>query len=137
DEDFDGSYESLLSLAATLGDVRPRRVPENVIESLPNAAYSQWATEDADKRCPICLDDYADDDPVLRLPDCGHWLHKGCLEQWLRTARTCPVCRSNVRSRGATPQPPPQPSTSALPDDPDGDDSSSSGSLTPPWRRRR
>jgi hypothetical protein len=51
----------------------------------------------------------------MRLSDCPHWLHKGCLQvrarsphvildtqltpeqQWLRGATTCPVCRQRVR----------------------------------------
>ena len=57
DEDFDTSYESLLSLAATLGDVKPRCTSESVIASLPTGLYRDWATPDSDARCPICLDD--------------------------------------------------------------------------------
>lgn len=41
DEDFDTSYESLLSLAATLGDAHPRFTPDDVIASLPTAPYSE------------------------------------------------------------------------------------------------
>ncbi|KAI0056350.1 hypothetical protein BV25DRAFT_1785487, partial [Artomyces pyxidatus] len=80
DEDFDTSYEGLLSLAATLGDVRPRHTPEHVIASLTAGVYKDWATADSDQRCPICLDDYKEVDPVLKLTDCSHWLHKACLE---------------------------------------------------------
>ncbi|EIM79681.1 uncharacterized protein STEHIDRAFT_69149, partial [Stereum hirsutum FP-91666 SS1] len=79
DEDFDTSYESLLSLAATLGDVQPRCTPDNVISSLPTAPYQQWATSDSDQRCPICLDDYQPEDQCSKLEGCSHWLHKDCL----------------------------------------------------------
>jgi hypothetical protein len=64
----------------------------------------------------------------MRLFDCPHWLHKGCLQvrawspdvilelnpeqQWLRGATTCPVCRQRVncpqsgrRDRGARAEP--------------------------------
>ncbi|KAI0047886.1 hypothetical protein FA95DRAFT_1491901, partial [Auriscalpium vulgare] len=80
DEDFDSSYDSLLSLAATLGDVRPRSTPDSVVAALPSGVYKDWANSDSDQRCPICLDDYQESDPVLKLSDCSHWLHKGCLE---------------------------------------------------------
>jgi hypothetical protein len=69
----------------------------------------------------------------MRLSDCPHWLHKGCLQvsphgfcnvsralqltskqQWLRGATTCPVCRQRVlcpqptrRERGARADPQP------------------------------
>jgi hypothetical protein len=96
DEDFDQSYEGLMSLAASLGDVKPRATPDHVIAGLKTGFYKDWASEDCDKRCPICLDDYKALDPVLKLNDCSHWLHKTCLEQWLKGATTCPVCRKTV-----------------------------------------
>jgi hypothetical protein len=96
DEDFDSSYESLISLSAALGEVKPRATPEHIIASLDTGFYKDWVRADSDKRCPICLDDYKPLDPVLRLSDCSHWLHKECLEQWLRGAKTCPVCRKDV-----------------------------------------
>ncbi|KAL4257547.1 RING-type E3 ubiquitin transferase, partial [Pleurotus pulmonarius] len=98
DEDFDTSYEGLLSLAATLGDAKPKSTPEHIIAGLPTGIYKDWATPDSDHRCPICLDDYEPSDPVLKLPACNHWLHKACLEQWLRGANTCPVCRNTVKT---------------------------------------
>ncbi|KIM86611.1 hypothetical protein PILCRDRAFT_49851, partial [Piloderma croceum F 1598] len=76
DEDFDSSYESLLSLASTLGEARPKATPNHVIAALPTGFYKDWQTADSDQRCPICLDDYKPLDPVLRLPECSHWLHK-------------------------------------------------------------
>ena len=149
DEDFDTSYESLLSLAATIGEVRPRHTPDSVINSLPTGTFKEWRNAESDQRCPICLDDvsiqgllrifrrfnltglqYQEDDAVMRLFDCPHWLHKGCLQvrpcprhviletqtdpeqQWLRGATTCPVCRQRVsctqptrRDRGARADP--------------------------------
>ena len=101
DEDFDTSYESLLSLAATLGEVKPRSVPEKVLKALPTAQYRDWMSVDSDERCSICLDDvrvsegsewvgtlivlflfgqYMLNDPVMKLPDCTHWLHRDCLK---------------------------------------------------------
>lgn len=57
DEDFDASYENLISLATALGDAKPRATPESVIAGLESSLYKNWATHDSDRRCPICLDD--------------------------------------------------------------------------------
>jgi hypothetical protein len=57
DEDFDESYESLISLAQTLGEAKPRATPESVIAALETGKYKDWRTPDSDQRCPICLDD--------------------------------------------------------------------------------
>ncbi|KAF8880670.1 hypothetical protein BD779DRAFT_1548379 [Infundibulicybe gibba] len=103
DEDFDASYENLISIAAALGDAKPRATPDEVIARMDKGTFSQWTTPDSDQRCPICLDDYQPADPLLRLPDCSHWLHQECLEQWLKGASTCPVCRKSVKGSPKSP----------------------------------
>ncbi|KAG6334530.1 hypothetical protein ID866_4564 [Astraeus odoratus] len=80
DELFDSSYEALLSLSSVIGEARSRATPEEVIASLENATYREWAREDSETRCPICLDDYEPSDIVAKLLECPHWLHKHCLE---------------------------------------------------------
>jgi len=103
DSELDTSYEGLLNLAELLGEARPRGVSEEDIASLPSGVYVDWATPgETDERCPICLDDYQPVDPVLKVPACSHWFHRGCLEQWLKNARTCPVCRGRVAESQAT-----------------------------------
>ncbi|KAI0916656.1 hypothetical protein AcV5_003082 [Taiwanofungus camphoratus] len=102
DEDLDTSYEGLLQLSTLLGEARPRGTPQQVIVSLPRGFYKDWAkTGETEERCPICLDDYQPEDTVLKVPDCSHWFHGGCLEQWLKGAQTCPVCRGRVASQPA------------------------------------
>ncbi|EJD07742.1 uncharacterized protein FOMMEDRAFT_74681, partial [Fomitiporia mediterranea MF3/22] len=86
DEDFDTSYESLLALAATLGDVKPRSTPADVLRALPTGLYKEWQSPGCDLRCPICLDDYEDADELLKAEPCNHWCHQGCLEvPWFYT----------------------------------------------------
>ena len=57
DEDFDESYESLISLAAALGEAKPRGAPSEIVEKMEKGKYKDWKTEGSDVRCPICLDD--------------------------------------------------------------------------------
>jgi len=97
DDEFDASYDGLMRLGALLGEVKSRATPQEVIEAMPHATYKEWATEGSDIRCPICLDNYEDEDPVQRLPECNHWMHRDCLTQWLRGAQSCPVCRGRVK----------------------------------------
>ncbi|KAJ7094576.1 hypothetical protein B0H15DRAFT_775680, partial [Mycena belliarum] len=99
DEDFDASYENLLSLGGMIGDAKPKATPEHILSGLETASYKDWANAESDQRCPICLDDYQASDSVMKLGDCRHWLHKECLEQWLKGASTCPVCRKDVKGK--------------------------------------
>ena len=57
-----------------------------VVETLPAAASS----EDA---CAVCLETLSS--KVVALP-CGHRLHRGCADPWLRRRGSCPACRRGV-----------------------------------------
>uniref|UniRef100_A0A803L791 RING-type domain-containing protein n=1 Tax=Chenopodium quinoa TaxID=63459 RepID=A0A803L791_CHEQI len=54
--------------------------------------------------CVICLDSFVgekDDDEyggVKVLEQCGHKFHGFCIDEWLSKHRTCPLCRTCVRS---------------------------------------
>ncbi|KAF9787982.1 hypothetical protein BJ322DRAFT_1046327 [Thelephora terrestris] len=99
DEDFDDSFEGLMNLSAALGEVKQRNTPSHIIANLPSGKYSEWAAPGCDERCPVCLDDYQVHDDLLKITDCTHWFHRGCLEQWLSNANTCPVCRKRVKGK--------------------------------------
>ncbi|KAF8519768.1 hypothetical protein BU17DRAFT_47449, partial [Hysterangium stoloniferum] len=80
DEDFDSSYESLIRLAAMVGDAKPRGTSAHLLAALPTGFYKDFAEPEGETRCPICLDDYKELDPILKISDCDHWFHKDCLE---------------------------------------------------------
>ncbi|KZT06614.1 uncharacterized protein LAESUDRAFT_653118, partial [Laetiporus sulphureus 93-53] len=81
DGDLDTSYEGLLRLSTIVGEARPRGTSAQIVSSLPSGVYRDWAIPgESEERCPICLDDYQQEDPVLKVTDCSHWFHKACLE---------------------------------------------------------
>ena len=43
-------------------------------------------------RCVICLERFAADDLVRKLP-CQHVYHQSCIDQWLGTKASCPICQ--------------------------------------------
>lgn len=47
------------------------------------------------KRCQICLEDFGDGDDVKTLP-CLHIYHQKCIERWLNTDNSCPVCKTPI-----------------------------------------
>ncbi|XP_058763788.1 E3 ubiquitin-protein ligase ATL6-like [Vicia villosa] len=46
--------------------------------------------------CAVCLSDFNDNDSVRVLPRCDHFFHPPCIDAWLSTHATCPVCRNNL-----------------------------------------
>ncbi|KAL5211531.1 hypothetical protein ABZP36_022378 [Zizania latifolia] len=49
--------------------------------------------------CAVCLEDVQRGETVRRLPACGHLFHKDCVDMWLHTHATCPLCRCDVLPR--------------------------------------
>uniref|UniRef100_A0A7N1A5K7 RING-type E3 ubiquitin transferase n=1 Tax=Kalanchoe fedtschenkoi TaxID=63787 RepID=A0A7N1A5K7_KALFE len=47
-------------------------------------------------QCAICLSDMEDEDVLRLLTVCCHVFHQECIDRWLGTQRTCPVCRANL-----------------------------------------
>ncbi|KAI4372637.1 hypothetical protein MLD38_010841 [Melastoma candidum] len=45
--------------------------------------------------CPICLSEYQPKDELRTIPDCGHYFHARCIDEWLRLNATCPWCRNS------------------------------------------
>lgn len=46
--------------------------------------------------CSVCLDDVRGSEMVRQVPACGHIFHVGCIDMWLHSHRTCPMCRCMV-----------------------------------------
>ncbi|XP_051120578.1 RING-H2 finger protein ATL57-like [Andrographis paniculata] len=64
------------------------------VESLPVAAYGAATKHPMIDDCPICLGEFRDGDTVKAIPYCGHVFHPKCLDTWLWSHVTCPLCRS-------------------------------------------
>ncbi|WVZ54812.1 hypothetical protein U9M48_005557 [Paspalum notatum var. saurae] len=59
--------------------------------------------DDGREECVIRVTPYEAGDPCSVLPACGHRFHTHCVLQWLRTKRTCPLCRAALTMPGAPP----------------------------------
>ncbi|KAL3645895.1 hypothetical protein CASFOL_011075 [Castilleja foliolosa] len=48
-----------------------------------------------DAVCCICLAKYVNNDELRELP-CSHFLHKECVDKWLKINASCPLCKAEV-----------------------------------------
>ncbi|RXH78107.1 hypothetical protein DVH24_040078 [Malus domestica] len=46
-----------------------------------------------DNTCPICLGEYQPKETLRTIPQCNHYFHANCIDEWLRRNATCPLCR--------------------------------------------
>ncbi|XP_064612303.1 LOW QUALITY PROTEIN: E3 ubiquitin-protein ligase ZNRF3-like [Liolophura sinensis] len=60
--------------------------------SLSPDHYSQSSMYES---CAICLEEYRDGQELRVLP-CSHEFHRGCVDPWLITNCTCPLCLFNI-----------------------------------------
>lgn len=64
------------------------------IGSLPIVLHKELVSDD---ECCICLGIFGDGDKVKVLPRCQHCFHSECVDKWLTTQSSCPLCRASIR----------------------------------------
>ncbi|KAE8818147.1 E3 ubiquitin-protein ligase ATL6-like [Hordeum vulgare] len=86
----------------TSGAARSRRMrglDPAALEALPTMAYADVKAHKVGKgelECAVCLSEFDDDDTLRLLPKCSHAFHADCIDAWLASHVTCPVCRANL-----------------------------------------
>ncbi|KAI0504120.1 hypothetical protein KFK09_015068 [Dendrobium nobile] len=65
------------------------------LRRIPVAIYGSSANIPATE-CPICLVEFADGEKVRVLPSCNHGFHVRCIDTWLSSHSSCPICRHSL-----------------------------------------
>ncbi|PAN23833.1 hypothetical protein PAHAL_4G121900 [Panicum hallii] len=70
------------------------------VTKLPEYAYTQSSRRRGNggdgAQCSVCLGAVQPGEMVRRLPMCKHLYHVECIDLWLASHATCPICRSDV-----------------------------------------
>lgn len=107
---------ALRRLGSTVGHVHsaaepPKRGLEpSVIAALPVFVYKREGRHegDADVECAVCLSVLEDEEMARLLPNCKHNFHVECIDTWLNSHSTCPICRTEAEPGPALLQPEPR-----------------------------
>lgn len=104
EESVAGSHMAARASAARLGPAGGnsrylrRGLDPGVVESFPVLAYLSVKDHKLGKgalECAVCLSEFDDFDSLKILPKCEHAFHPECIDAWLASHVTCPVCRAN------------------------------------------
>ncbi|KAB5564626.1 hypothetical protein DKX38_004680 [Salix brachista] len=68
---------------------------EEIINKLPVVLFDE-ELRTKDSQCCVCLGDFEIKEELLQIPSCKHVFHINCIQHWLYSNSTCPLCRCDV-----------------------------------------
>jgi hypothetical protein len=68
--------------------------PPGCVDRLRVAVLEEFPA-DYPLECCICMENFVGSEAIVET-ECNHVFHKSCCREWLRQARTCPVCRMDI-----------------------------------------
>ncbi|CAM6040404.1 unnamed protein product [Sphagnum compactum] len=71
-------------------------VEQAFIDTLPVFAYGSIRGLKDSADCAVCLNEFGEDDRLRLLPKCNHAFHLSCIDTWLLSNSTCPLCRRSL-----------------------------------------
>ncbi|KAG2244005.1 hypothetical protein Bca4012_035050 [Brassica carinata] len=77
-----------------------------IIASLPTFVVGVDGDDVSAMECAVCLTLLEKKETARMLPNCKHVFHMTCVDTWLTTCSTCPICRTEVEpSQRLEPEP--------------------------------
>ncbi|TKY55180.1 RING-H2 finger protein ATL46 [Spatholobus suberectus] len=67
-----------------------------LIDALPVFHYQDLLGSKEPFDCAVCLCGFSEEDKLRLLPMCTHAFHMNCLDTWLLSNSTCPLCRASL-----------------------------------------
>ncbi|XP_012444110.1 RING-H2 finger protein ATL46 [Gossypium raimondii] len=70
------------------------------IDALPVFQYKEIVGLKEPFDCAVCLCEFSEKDKLRLLPMCSHAFHINCIDTWLLSNSTCPLCRGTLFTPG-------------------------------------
>ncbi|CAL1388890.1 unnamed protein product [Linum trigynum] len=82
--------------------VSPQITDSSLLDSLPLFTFAsihrRSASASSSGDCAVCLSKFEPNDQLRLLPLCCHAFHSACIDTWLLSNQTCPLCRSPLHA---------------------------------------
>ncbi|KAI8540841.1 hypothetical protein RHMOL_Rhmol08G0016000 [Rhododendron molle] len=95
----DGAIPLYAAAASRLLRLSPSGLDPAVINSFPMFNYSDikhLRIGKGELSCAVCVSEFEDNERLRLLPKCDHAFHLECIDPWLASHSTCPLCRANL-----------------------------------------
>lgn len=69
---------------------------ESMIKLIPTVTYRKPKELGVLHVCAVCLTEFEEEEKTRVLPNCLHFFHVDCIDEWLRKNANCPLCRSPI-----------------------------------------
>ncbi|KAE9448413.1 hypothetical protein C3L33_19693, partial [Rhododendron williamsianum] len=92
----DGAIPLYASAASRPRRLCPSGLDPAVINSFPTFNYSDIKHLGIGKGELSCVSEFEDNERLRLLPKCDHAFHPECIDHWLASHSTCPLCRANL-----------------------------------------
>ena len=91
-EDSDAVNNELAQVSSSSG------LDEAQIKSITVCKYVKGDGLVEGSDCSVCLSEFQENESLRLLPKCNHAFHLPCIDTWLKSHASCPLCRSNISS---------------------------------------
>ncbi|KAK2373656.1 RING/U-box superfamily protein [Trifolium repens] len=73
----------------------------SVADSIPTHKYHKRSkvdvvSDDEGGTCAVCLGDFEEGEELKTMPECLHSFHVPCIDLWLNSHSSCPICRASA-----------------------------------------
>ena len=94
------NYHILNSIFNPSSDINAEEPPPISLDNLLDNTHLKLfnSSEEEETMCAICRLDIQQNEIVRKINSCGHIFHHNCLDNWLKTNHTCPICRCSLKT---------------------------------------
>ncbi|KAK2427465.1 RING-H2 finger protein ATL52 [Trifolium repens] len=77
------------------------RTLSSVVHQIPTHKYHKTnkvdvVSDDDGGTCAVCLGDFEEGEELRTMPKCLHSFHVPCIDMWLHSHLSCPICRASA-----------------------------------------
>ncbi|KAL3643103.1 hypothetical protein CASFOL_013918 [Castilleja foliolosa] len=94
--DDNGSVTAFQGQLQQLFHLHDAGVDQSFIDTLPVFNYKAIIGIKDPFDCAVCLCEFETEDKLRLLPKCSHAFHMECIDTWLLSHSTCPLCRASL-----------------------------------------